>query len=155
MKASKIGLRSINFLKDTQVLILFFKILVHIPLNERKDVFKCLKDKYNLADKKFLILFNYFQRYWIESYYISYEDYGSQLFSRTNNVSERYNFRLQEAVHVIHPRLSILVKSLIEEEQIFKKIGLDLYSQTNNFESKNENSVNLRRKLCFSEIDRN
>jgi len=154
MRASKLGLRSGNHIYDTKILILFFKIIIHLPFEDRESVFSEIKSKFILAPKSFTYLINYFKKNWLNSYYINPEDYDDSRFSRTNNVSERYNFRY--IVNLAHPRLSILVAALLEEEAFYKKIGLNLYSQnsmTTNlkiFDVPDKND--MKEKLTFSEF---
>jgi len=70
----------------------------------------------------------------MESYYISEQDYRkANEINRTNNGSERYNFRLQTSVSMEHPRLSILISVLLEEEMFFKKLGIQNYMQNTLF----------------------
>ena len=89
----------------------------------------------------------------IEQYIYQYPLYGLM---KVWNFAVQNNFRLQQIVNLAHPRLSILVAALLEEEAFYKKIGLNLYSQnsmTTNlkiFDVPDKND--MKEKLTFSEF---
>ena len=113
-KAYKLSLRSEVFiLGKTKILIGFLKILIHLPIIKRKEIVDALEKNYG-EDKNYQKLINYFKKNWMESYYISEQDYTkANEINRTNNTSERYNFRL--------------------EEMFFKKLGIQNYMQNTLF----------------------
>jgi len=151
-KASKLGLRTLSHLEGAKILIGFMKILVHLPFEKRNELFQILTNHYN-NDPKFKSFLGYYKKNWLFTYYISPNEFSvDNNFTRTNNSCERYNYRLH--VGMEHPRLSILVTVLLEEEAFFKKVGLNNYCSIQKIElSKVYNNVkNISDKLPFKQL---
>jgi hypothetical protein len=137
-RVRKVGLATSEVLSRTYTLIMFCKILVHIPIEERKTIWqfvlsriqhdseekgkdpesKVKEERFRHNFKQFT---NYFEKNWLGVYYVeSASPNNDVLFVRTNNICERYNKRLGEKISITKPRMSILVAKLLEEEQLFR-----------------------------------
>ena len=73
LHASKLGLRAPSRILDTKKLIALLKILPHIDLQDRKDIFSEIKTTYKSKDKPFKDFFSYYQNNWLENYTIKFE----------------------------------------------------------------------------------
>jgi len=101
-------------------LVTFLKILAHIPIEERVEVFEEICSAFKKQDSKYKEMIDYFERNWLKSYYVESmapeEENNTSLISRTNNICEFYNHILNQKIGIVSPRLSILVSHLIDEE---------------------------------------
>jgi len=114
------GLTSKERLHETIKLVTFFKILAHIEIADRKEVFEELTKIFKEKDQRYSKSLDYFKRNWLTTYYVESmkinqeEDFN--LINRTNNVCENYNYKLNQKLKITNPRLSILVSYLLDEE---------------------------------------
>jgi len=94
-------------LHDSIKLITFLKILAHIEISERKPLFDELCVMFKKKDSKFMEMLNYFERNWLNTFYVESMKIGeedeSQLIARTNNVCEVYNHILNKKVSITNP----------------------------------------------------
>ena len=97
------------------------KILAHIPIANRGELFEEIYELFSGKDSKHSEFLNYYKKNWLNTYYVesmAIQNEGSTfLISRTNNICEVYNYLLNQKVGAISPRLSILISKLFNEEQ--------------------------------------
>ena len=108
-------------LNDSIKLMVFLKILAHIEISERKSLFQGIKDLFEKKDKGYKEMLAYYQKNWLDSYFVEPMDIGegeedALLIARTNNICEFYNHYLNNKIGVTFPRLAILVDHLLDEE---------------------------------------
>jgi len=105
-------------------LVTLLKIIVHIPISERAELFEEIRKNFEKKDKKYKDALNYFQRNWLNEYYVESmieETETTTSISRTNNICEYYNYLLNQKLNMVSPRISILISSLLNEEYIIRE----------------------------------
>jgi len=112
-------------LQDSIKLVTFLKILAHIEIKDRKELYDDLSSIFKKKDPKFTDMLNYYKNNWLNTFYVESVNVGEEdnttLLARTNNVCEFYNHRLNQKVAIANPRLSILVNCLLDEELILRE----------------------------------
>lgn len=151
--AAKHGLKSSSNIITTRKIISLLKILPHLEEIERKEVFKEIKDSFKTSGKIFKDFIEYYEKNWLTKYSIPFESIESDdRLVRTNNICEQYNRRLTQKIHIKHPRLSILITALIDEEDLFKKKVIGSLSQQSQEIFLDSCSVSKDKVLPFSAI---
>ena len=63
-------------LNDSIKLMVFLKILAHIEISERKSLFQGIKDLFEKKDKGYKEMLAYYQKNWLNSYFVEPMDIG-------------------------------------------------------------------------------
>lgn len=118
LKASKLGLKKNEVIKETKKIIDNIKILVHLPHDLRETFFEEIKsqNKEILQKNAFLIFLNFLEKNYVAkkskfgsmlNYNLDEIDIGKELYIRSNNVIEGYNNRY------IHNNIKLLINNII------------------------------------------
>ena len=83
----------------------------------RKELYLELKEGIKDLDNVYKDFLLYYSKNWLNTYSVYFEAVeGEGRYVRTNNVCEQYNRRMKQKIGIKHPRLAILIKALLEEE---------------------------------------
>ena len=66
-KFSKLGLRTKDFKRKSRLLISFFQVIAHCPVNLGKSFFNEVKDIFKTESDRFQPLFTYFKNIWLSN----------------------------------------------------------------------------------------
>ena len=151
--AAKHGLKLPSRIITTRKIISLLKILPHLDDNERKEIFQEITESFKSSEKVFKDFLEYYKKNWLTKYSINFESIeNNDRLIRTNNICEQYNRRLSQKIQIKHPRLSILIANLIDEEDLFKKKIIGSLSQQHQGTFLNHCSVSKDKALPFSMI---
>jgi len=151
--AAKNGLKSQSRITTTKKIISLLKILPHLDERERKEIFEEINESYKNSEKPFKDFLEYYKRNWLTKYSISFDSIeNNDRLVRTNNICEQFNRRLTQKIKIKHPRLSILISNLIDEEDLFKKKIIGSLSQQHQEIFLDHCSVTTDNALPFSNI---
>jgi len=151
--AAKNGLKSQSRIITTKKIISLLKILPHLDEKDRKEVFEEIKESFKNTEKSFKDFLEYYKKNWLTRYSISFDSIeNNDRLVRTNNICEQFNRRLTQKIKIRHPRLSILISNLIDEEDLFKKKIIGSLSQQHQEIFLNHCSVSIDKALPFSNI---
>lgn len=127
-KAGKLGLKTQDCLPVTKQVILQLKLLAHLSKPLRNIYWHTILNAYK-GKAKIEEFLNYFYNTWLkpdgdfpDAFDLSDEIGKDDYISRTNNISEGYNNRLQLKVKEKHPLPIWLLMFLKEEEKLFKDL---------------------------------
>jgi hypothetical protein len=112
------GLKTPDCLERMKVVILMLKMLVCVPLDQKKTFYNKFKDMVlKAADgelkSKLSAFFTYFSKKWINNSFLNFCEISNQeRIIRTNNNCEAFHSAFAKVVQVRKPRASYLIKKL-------------------------------------------
>ena len=129
-KAGKLGLKNKKNIIDAKIIIMYFKILAHLPIQKRSHLFEELKFKFKEKEKSFDTFFCYFKKYWLLTYEIPIDKLKKNLcLFRTNNACEAFHGKLLRYFGIKKARLSVVISKLSELEFLQRKKCTEYFSQ--------------------------
>jgi len=127
--AGKLNLCGTQTLEDTILLIGFFKILIHVEKEKRKEYFADVKTYFLEKNQNFKGFIDYFEKNWLGSAIIDLKNAPKEdLVDRTNNICEGFNYIYNKHIAMKNPQLAKFIVKLQELEiyyrlKTMKKIG--------------------------------
>ena len=120
--ARKYSLCEDRTLKETILLIGFFKILVHVEKEARKEFFDDIKTFFLEKNKIFKDFIEYFERNWLESAMIDIKNGSKEdVIERTNNICEGFNHMYNKHIGMKKPQLAKYISKLLELETYYRQ----------------------------------
>ena len=120
---SKLNLCGTQTLEDTILLIGFFKILIDVEKEKRKEYFADIKPYFLDKNQNFKGFIDYFEKNWLESAIINLKNAPKEdLMDRTNNICEGFNHIYNKHIAVKNPQLAKFIVKLQELEIYYYRL---------------------------------